>query len=222
MALDLQPPDGRKRVKVYELRDNDWFDRGTGFCTGSILDVRPFAIPCHHPQFSFQSTCLVLHFTSSDYIPVPLRLCAQRRAMSSLLSSLGRMRSSHRTTLLTNTCSLPTAKLTPCACYFRKPPEYSSNPKMNPIVSCWKPRSSRTMAIKNSKVSIPLHPAQLVLPTMKHILTDWYHAIRDFDSLDRTQRHRYGAEFPRGRGMRGYLVRRLFAVCVARTYPNMD
>lgn len=24
----------RKRVKVYELRNNDWFDRGTGFCTG--------------------------------------------------------------------------------------------------------------------------------------------------------------------------------------------
>jgi protein phosphatase-4 regulatory subunit 3 len=23
----------KKRVKVYELRQNDWFDRGTGFCT---------------------------------------------------------------------------------------------------------------------------------------------------------------------------------------------
>lgn len=41
MAMELQPPDGRKRVKVYELRDNDWFDRGTGFCTGQVLDVRP-------------------------------------------------------------------------------------------------------------------------------------------------------------------------------------
>jgi hypothetical protein len=39
MALEVQPPDGRKRVKVYELRDNDWFDRGTGFCTGQILGV---------------------------------------------------------------------------------------------------------------------------------------------------------------------------------------
>jgi hypothetical protein len=39
MALEVQPPDGRKRVKVYELRDNDWFDRGTGFCTGQILEV---------------------------------------------------------------------------------------------------------------------------------------------------------------------------------------
>ncbi|KAJ5919702.1 hypothetical protein N7454_009537 [Penicillium verhagenii] len=41
MALDLQPPDGRKRVKVYELRDNDWFDRGTGFCSGHILEQEP-------------------------------------------------------------------------------------------------------------------------------------------------------------------------------------
>lgn len=39
MALEVQPPDGRKRVKVYELKDNDWFDRGTGFCTGQILGV---------------------------------------------------------------------------------------------------------------------------------------------------------------------------------------
>ncbi|KAJ4138133.1 Platinum sensitivity protein [Fusarium equiseti] len=29
-----QPTD-RKRVKVYELRNNDWFDRGTGFCSAS-------------------------------------------------------------------------------------------------------------------------------------------------------------------------------------------
>ncbi|EAW12839.1 SMEK family protein [Aspergillus clavatus NRRL 1] len=41
MALDLQPPNDRKRVKVYELRDNDWFDRGTGFCMGQILDDEP-------------------------------------------------------------------------------------------------------------------------------------------------------------------------------------
>lgn len=39
MALEVQPPSDRKRVKVYELKDNDWFDRGTGFCTGQILDV---------------------------------------------------------------------------------------------------------------------------------------------------------------------------------------
>lgn len=40
MALEPQPPSVRKRVKVYELRDNDWFDRGTGFCTGQFLEVR--------------------------------------------------------------------------------------------------------------------------------------------------------------------------------------
>ena len=27
------------RVKVYELRDNDWFDRGTGFCTAEFIFV---------------------------------------------------------------------------------------------------------------------------------------------------------------------------------------
>lgn len=30
----------KKRVKVYELRDNDWFDRGTGFCTATFATVR--------------------------------------------------------------------------------------------------------------------------------------------------------------------------------------
>jgi hypothetical protein len=39
----MQPQPGlakdKKRVKVYELRDNDWYDRGTGFCTGQILNV---------------------------------------------------------------------------------------------------------------------------------------------------------------------------------------
>lgn len=29
----------RRRVKVYELRDNDWFDRGTGFCTAAWTEV---------------------------------------------------------------------------------------------------------------------------------------------------------------------------------------
>ncbi|KAA8641825.1 SMEK family protein [Aspergillus tanneri] len=41
MALEVEAPSDRKRVKVYELKDNDWFDRGTGFCTGQILDDEP-------------------------------------------------------------------------------------------------------------------------------------------------------------------------------------
>lgn len=53
MALELQPPDGRKRVKVYELRDNDWFDRGTGFCFGQILGVSPrFTLGAHASQLA--------------------------------------------------------------------------------------------------------------------------------------------------------------------------
>ncbi|KAG5981497.1 hypothetical protein E4U55_002874 [Claviceps digitariae] len=31
------PATDRKRVKVYELRNNDWFDRGTGFCTATFI-----------------------------------------------------------------------------------------------------------------------------------------------------------------------------------------
>lgn len=41
MALAISnPPNDKKRVKVYELRNNDWFDRGTGFCMGQVLNVR--------------------------------------------------------------------------------------------------------------------------------------------------------------------------------------
>ncbi|KAL1866108.1 hypothetical protein VTK73DRAFT_4901 [Phialemonium thermophilum] len=29
----------KKRVKVYELRNNDWFDRGTGFCTAAYVPI---------------------------------------------------------------------------------------------------------------------------------------------------------------------------------------
>ena len=30
-------PHERKRVKVYELKNNDWYDRGTGFCSGQLI-----------------------------------------------------------------------------------------------------------------------------------------------------------------------------------------
>jgi hypothetical protein len=29
----------KRRVKVYELRHNDWFDRGTGFCHACLVPV---------------------------------------------------------------------------------------------------------------------------------------------------------------------------------------
>ena len=32
-------PTDKKRVKVYELRNNDWFDRGTGFCSATFTTV---------------------------------------------------------------------------------------------------------------------------------------------------------------------------------------
>jgi hypothetical protein len=39
MALQVPAANDRKRVKVYELKDVDWFDRGTGFCTGQLINV---------------------------------------------------------------------------------------------------------------------------------------------------------------------------------------
>ena len=40
----LMPPSGRKRVKVYELRNADWYDRGTGFCTGQVVDGKALIV----------------------------------------------------------------------------------------------------------------------------------------------------------------------------------
>lgn len=37
----------KKRVKVYELRNNDWFDRGTGFCSAAYHTVC-LALACAH------------------------------------------------------------------------------------------------------------------------------------------------------------------------------
>ncbi|TVY24469.1 Uncharacterized protein LHYA1_G007242 [Lachnellula hyalina] len=38
-AVPDPPPNNKKRVKVYELRNSDWFDRGTGFCqAGYFID----------------------------------------------------------------------------------------------------------------------------------------------------------------------------------------
>lgn len=44
MSFIGSPLTDRKRVKVYELRENDWYDRGTGFCGPPIIqdDARIF------------------------------------------------------------------------------------------------------------------------------------------------------------------------------------
>ena len=39
MALAVPSANNRKRVKVYELKQTDWYDRGTGFCSGAYVDV---------------------------------------------------------------------------------------------------------------------------------------------------------------------------------------
>jgi protein phosphatase 4 regulatory subunit 3 len=43
MASASTPTNEKKRVKVYELRNNDWFDRGTGFCMGQLVSVCRFS-----------------------------------------------------------------------------------------------------------------------------------------------------------------------------------
>ncbi|KAL8697657.1 MAG: hypothetical protein Q9201_007018 [Fulgogasparrea decipioides] len=52
MALVVPPPNDKKRVKVYELRNNDWFDRGTGFCTGRVVgdESRIYVESEDHPE----------------------------------------------------------------------------------------------------------------------------------------------------------------------------
>lgn len=50
MALAAPPASERKRVKVYELKNNDWYDRGTGFCSGRVLtgpNVSPDHLDAH-------------------------------------------------------------------------------------------------------------------------------------------------------------------------------
>lgn len=122
MALDLQPPDGRKRVKVYELRDNDWFDRGTGFCTGTVMGVS---------SFPFVSACAAFVATATT----------RARAVSSVFPPRHRQ---------------PVAN--PRHAHHRRNREYTSNRKTNPSASYSRPRSPRTRAIKNSKVSVPPLP----------------------------------------------------------------
>lgn len=92
MALELQPPDGRKRVKVYELRNNDWFDRGTGFCTGQVLDVSPTASFSPVRNLSRPSFCCDFpHRPINFHAPAP----ARRSSRDSLLRAHEIIASSH-------------------------------------------------------------------------------------------------------------------------------
>ena len=100
MALAIPPPSDRKRVKVYELRNNDWFDRGTGFCLALSVNVR----------------------ARLDWIDV-LDLILWASWNGTLMFDADRM-------------SLG----------------FTSSRKTNRIGCCWKPRSRKMMAIKNSKV----------------------------------------------------------------------
>ena len=59
MALVVPQSHEKKRVKVYELRNNDWFDRGTGFCTGYVINVgRGFFISLSLPEVGSENCVL--------------------------------------------------------------------------------------------------------------------------------------------------------------------
>jgi hypothetical protein len=84
MALTATPPVAdRKRVKVYELKNNDWFDRGTGFCTGSLvnvsLNIHPLRLPpmhicgsCDRYTRAFAPACTPSKLT--EYVKFRMRL----------------------------------------------------------------------------------------------------------------------------------------------------
>ncbi|KAI5293267.1 Platinum sensitivity protein [Ascosphaera acerosa] len=42
--MQIPRPEERKRVKVYELRDSDWFDRGTGMCYADTSEENPMIV----------------------------------------------------------------------------------------------------------------------------------------------------------------------------------
>ncbi|KAF2763504.1 DUF625-domain-containing protein [Pseudovirgaria hyperparasitica] len=60
MALAAPPGNDRKRVKVYELKNNDWFDRGTGFCTGQQASVSPDLVVATRDRFCAKAKALFL------------------------------------------------------------------------------------------------------------------------------------------------------------------
>lgn len=39
LAQPVPAQNRNNRVKVYELKQNDWYDRGTGFCHGATINV---------------------------------------------------------------------------------------------------------------------------------------------------------------------------------------
>lgn len=63
-AVPAPPSDpSKKRVKVYELRNNDWVDRGTGFCTATYVFVRSSRASAHALRW------ISLHPRKSDASP---------------------------------------------------------------------------------------------------------------------------------------------------------
>ena len=70
MALVAPPPNEKKRVKVYELKNNDWFDRGTGFCTGRAVNVSFLRLSRRMPEILVAAITGYIHgFPMADSQP---------------------------------------------------------------------------------------------------------------------------------------------------------
>jgi protein phosphatase-4 regulatory subunit 3 len=57
------PATDKKRVKVYELRNNDWFDRGTGFCSAAYQTV--WSLRAHVRSWRARPCALIRKIRSS-------------------------------------------------------------------------------------------------------------------------------------------------------------
>ena len=59
-SIMISPTNEKKRVKVYELKNNDWYDRGTGFCTGRVVPNN------ENVRASYSSALIWLHSRGSN------------------------------------------------------------------------------------------------------------------------------------------------------------
>lgn len=76
MATVAPPPASeRKRVKVYELKNNDWFDRGTGFCKGVVANVRLPTLATTLPRCTYSpiapAPALSVSMSMPTFMPMP-------------------------------------------------------------------------------------------------------------------------------------------------------
>ncbi|MBE3043473.1 hypothetical protein IMZ48_13055 [Candidatus Bathyarchaeota archaeon] len=124
----------KRRVKVYELRNNDWFDRGTGFCAAAFTPVCLLSLyqggtrgwKQHHGRHNGSKRL------GSPFLPRSPRITA---------------RASRHAPRIELTMSSP--KMVSVAT-----PESSWNRKTNPSASSSTPASAKKMGSKNNEARL--------------------------------------------------------------------